>query len=283
MQSRPGSPTKDSPIGIFDSGMGGLSVVRAMKRMMPSEQCIYLGDTARVPYGPRSPETVRRYSLEAADNLAASGVKAIIIACNTATVAALDALREAHPDMPVFGVVEPGARAAVQVTRNKHVAVIATAGTIKSGQHAKLMGEMLPGAKTSGIACPLFVNMVEEGWVDGPAVEATAARYLDPVFSVPDKDRPDTLILGCTHFPFLETPLRTVLGPGVTLVDPAELTIRDLEQALAAKDLLREAGKPASCEFRATGDPERFALVGGMVLETPLRPESVVTVTLGPA
>lgn len=281
MQSRPGSLTKDSPVGIFDSGMGGLSIVRAMKRIMPSENCIYLGDTARVPYGPRGPETVRRYSLEAGANLAAGGAKAILIACNTATVAALDALREAHPGIPVFGVVEPGVRVAVQVTRNRHVAVIGTAGTIKSGQYEKLMALMLPGVKTSGIACPLLVSMVEEGWMDGPAVEAAAARYLDPVFSVPEKDRPDTLILGCTHFPFLEASLRKVLGPGVTLVDPADLTIHDLEQALAMKNQVREAGKTASYEFRASGDPEQFAVVGGMILETPMRPESIVTMTLG--
>lgn len=275
--------SQDSPVGIFDSGMGGLSVVRAMRRMMPSENCIYLGDTARIPYGPKSPETVRRYSLEAAANLVDSGAKAVIIACNTATVAALDALREAHPDIPVFGVVEPGARAAAQVTRNKHVGVIATAGTVKSGKHAEFLAGLLPGSKTSGIPCPLFVSLVEEGWMDGPPAQAVAERYLAPVFSAPDEDRPDTLILGCTHFPFLSEALRAVLGDSVTLVDPAELTIRDLEKALGEKNLLRAAGKAPSYEFRTTGDPERFATVGGMILEMPMKPGAIVTVDLGPA
>lgn len=270
------------PIGVFDSGMGGLSVLRVMRTAMPTESVIYLGDTARVPYGPKSTETVIRYSRDAAANLVQSGVKAIVIACNTATVAALDALRSDYPDMPVIGVVEPGARAAAAATKNGNVAVVATAGTVKSGAHARIINELRPGTTVTGIPAPLFVALAEEGWMEGPAPDAVAARYLAPVFDVPETKRPDCLILGCTHFPFLASSIRKAVGPAVTLVDPAELTLQDLQKALAEKDLACPNGK-AVYEYRASSAPEHFARVGSLFLNTAIAPEDVHLAELGPA
>ena len=270
----------DSPIGVFDSGVGGLSVLRILRERMPAENVIYLADSGRVPYGTKNAETVIRYSREAAANLAADGVKAIVIACNTATVAALDTLIAEYPDIPVIGVVEPGARIAAETTKNGRVGLVATLGTVKSGGHERIINHLRPGTIVSGIPAPLFVSLAEEGWMDGKPADAVAERYLAPVFHVPAAEKPDCLILGCTHFPFLDAAIRKAVGEDVTLIDPAAFTIDDLHAALAAKKLLRPSGR-GGYAFRTSADPERFARVGGLFLGIKLTPGDIETVQLG--
>ena len=188
--------TNPAPIGVFDSGMGGLTVVAEMIRQLPHESIIYFGDTARVPYGPKSPDTVLRYSREITSYLKGEGVKALVIACNTATAHALPALREEF-DMPIVGVIEPGARAAAAATKTKRVGVIGTAGTIKSRAYEKEIRKLLPDAEVTAQACALFVPLIEEGWDDTEPTRAIARNYLAPLVSADV----DTLVLGCTHYP----------------------------------------------------------------------------------
>src|SRR4051795_10474316 len=192
-------------IGVFDSGIGGLTVAKEVIRQLPHESVIYFGDTARVPYGPKSPETVRRYSREIAGFLRAEGVKGIVIACNTATAHALSVLRD-EMDMPVIGVVEPGARAAVAATRRGHIGVIGTVGTIKSGAYERAIRALDPDVLITARACPLFVPLVEEGWIDHEATRLIAQEYLEPMLAA----EIDTLVLGCTHYPLIKDLLRDV-------------------------------------------------------------------------
>ncbi len=188
------STDRGAPIGVFDSGLGGLTVAHAIMRQLPAENLVYFGDTARVPYGPKSPDTVRRYSHEIAAYLLEQGVKAIVVACNTATAHALPMLK-AELDVPVIGVVEPGARAAVRASRSGRIGVIATAGTIKSGAYVRAIEAESPDAQVTARACPLFVPLVEEGWTDHEATWSVAREYLAPFMH----DEIDTLVLGCTH------------------------------------------------------------------------------------
>ncbi len=262
---------RDAPVGIFDSGIGGLTVARAIARRLPHESTIYLGDTARLPYGPKSPETVRRYAREITDWLLAQGVKAVVVACNTATAHALDELRRATP-VPVIGVIEPGARAAVAATRNSTVGVIGTAGTIGSGAYRRALLALRPALDVVEQACPLFVPLVEEGWTDRAATRAIAEEYLAPL-----KDSAiDVLVLGCTHYPVLAPLLADIMGPGVTLIDSGEETAGDLALELAARDLAAPADAPASRRWAATDDVARFGRVAPLFLgEAPLAIELV--------
>src|SRR5688572_27764858 len=208
-----------APIGIFDSGIGGLTVARAIYERLPGESTIYFGDTARVPYGPKSPDTVRRYSLEILRWLLDQGVKAVVIACNTSTAHALDALQAESP-VPVIGVIEPGARAAAAASRGGPVGVIGTAGTIASNAYAKAIRRARPNARVEQRACPLFVPLVEEGWFEHPAAELIAREYLGPLHDA----GVDALVLGCTHYPLLKPLLQRVMGAGVRLIDSGEET-----------------------------------------------------------
>ena len=248
----------DAPIGVFDSGIGGLTVVAAIMRTLPDERVVYLGDTARVPYGPKSPATVVRYSQQIAAFLLQQRVKAIVIACNTATAHALDTLQREVP-VPVVGVVEPGARAAVRATRNKHIGVIGTTGTVNSGAYARAIARIEPEAIVTTTACPLFVPLVEEGWMEHPATRMIAESYLAPMRMA----GVDTLVLGCTHYPLLSAVIGDVVGSAVTLVDSAA------ETALALRAVLTERGLVASGSavglahrFVATDAPEAFRRVG---------------------
>jgi len=211
--------SSSAPIGVFDSGIGGLTVVHELIRQLPHESIVYFGDTARVPYGPKSPDTVRRYSREIAAYLTEQGVKAIVVACNTATAHALGTLR-GELALPVVGVVEPGARAAVAATRTGRIGVIGTVGTIKSGAYERAICALSPTAQVVARACPLFVPLVEEGWVDHEATRLVAETYLEPLV----KANVDTLVLGCTHYPLLKPLLRQVMGPDIRLIDSAEET-----------------------------------------------------------
>jgi glutamate racemase len=251
-----GSTLRSAPIGVFDSGLGGLTVAHAIMRQLPAESLVYFGDTARVPYGPKSPDTVRRYSHEIAAFLLEQGVKAIVVACNTATAHALPMLR-AELDVPVIGVVEPGARAAVRASRSGRIGVIATAGTIKSGAYVRAIESEAPAARVTARACPLFVPLVEEGWTEHEATRAIAREYLAPFMH----DEVDTLVLGCTHYPLLKPLIAEVVGPGVRLIDSAEETALDTRRMLAEHALGAPAGE-GSYRFIASDDQQQFLTLG---------------------
>jgi glutamate racemase len=245
-----------APIGVFDSGLGGLTVAHEIMRQLPAESLIYFGDTARVPYGPKSPDTVRRYSREISAFLLEQGVKAIVVACNTATAHALPTLRD-ELDVPVIGVVEPGARAAVRATRSGHIGVIGTAGTIRSQAYVRAIHAENPDVRVTALACPLFVPLVEEGWTNHEATHLVAEEYLAPFV----KDPIDTLVLGCTHYPLLKPVIGEIVGRSVRLIDSAEETALDARRMLAANDLAASEGEGAY-RFIASDDPQQFLTLG---------------------
>ena len=222
---------RDAPVGVFDSGVGGLTVAREIMRNLPSEKIVYFGDTARVPYGSKSKETVIRYSRQIIRFLQEKQVKAIVVACNTASAFALDTVRDEF-DIPIIGVIESGAKVAAARTRNKRVGIIGTVGTVGSGIHAQYLKKLDPEITVFGKACPLFVPLVEEGWLHDPVTVEVASRYLK---ELQDKDV-DTLILGCTHYPLIRSTIRQVMGEEVCLVNPA------YETALELGKLLEEQG-----------------------------------------
>ena len=222
---------RDAPVGVFDSGVGGLTVAREIMRNLPSEKIVYIGDTARVPYGSKSKETVIRYSRQIIRFLQEQQVKAIVVACNTASAFALDTVRNEF-DIPIIGVIESGAKVAAARTRNKRVGIIGTVGTVGSGIHAQYLKKLDPEITVFGKACPLFVPLVEEGWLHDPVTVEVASRYLK---ELQDKDV-DTLILGCTHYPLIRSTIRQVMGEEVCLVNPA------YETALELGKLLEEQG-----------------------------------------
>ncbi len=247
----------DAPIGVFDSGVGGLTVVHELVRRLPHESILYFGDTARVPYGPKSEETVRRYSREATSYLVSRGVKAVVIACNTATAHAYEDLRS-FLRVPVVGVIQPGARAAVQATRTKRVGVIGTAGTIRSGAYDYAVRGLLPDARVYAQPCPLFVPLVEEGWNTHQVARLAARAYLQPLREVDV----DVLILGCTHYPLLRDVIAETMGPSVSLVDSAAETALEVEATLRAADLLTSSDAQGRLTFVASDSPLRFREVG---------------------
>ncbi len=246
-----------APIGIFDSGIGGLTVARALFHCLPHESTVYFGDTARVPYGPKSPATVRRYSLEILDWLLAQEVKAVVVACNTSSAHALGVLQE-RTEIPVIGVIEPGARAAAAVTRGGMIGVIGTAGTIESGAYQRALSALAPGVTVKPAACPLFAPIVEEGWFEHPATELIAREYLGPLMS----DGLDTLVLGCTHYPLLKPLLGRVLGDAVVLIDSADETAKAVRQALNAAGIEAASDGLGSHRFAVSDDERRFLEVG---------------------
>lgn len=226
---------KDAPIGVFDSGIGGLTVVREIMRQLPNEKIIYFGDTARVPYGSKSRDTITRYSRQICRFLMTKEVKTIVVACNTATAYALDEL-EKEIDLPMIGVLKPGAKVAAETTRNGKVGVIATRATIGSESYTHYIKQINPEATVLGKACPLFVPLVEEGLLEDPVTDEIAMRYLSEL-----KDEEiDTLILGCTHYPLIRKTIGRTMGDEVTLVNPAYETARELKEQLAQRNLLNE-------------------------------------------
>jgi glutamate racemase len=273
----PGDPR---PIGVFDSGMGGLTVLKALAARLPHERFVYLGDTARLPYGTKSAETVQAYALQATRLLLDQGVKMLVIACNTASAVSLGLLQEAWTPIPVIGVIEPGARAGVAATRNRRIAVIATEGTVRGGAYARAIQRLMSEASVVQQPCQVFVALAEEGWTDSPVTRAAAAHYLEALFSGPSA--PDTLVLGCTHFPVLTEAIRAVIGGGVALVDSAETTAGAVAEALLGAGLESETGasEAGTVRFFATDSPERFARVGTIFLGRPIEPASVELVDL---
>jgi glutamate racemase len=263
----------NAPVGIFDSGLGGLTVARSIYQRLPGESTIYFGDTARVPYGPKSPETVRRYSLEILRWLLDQGVKAVVVACNTSTAHALGALRAASP-VPVIGVIEPGARAATAGSDGGAIGVIGTAGTIASNAYAEAIHRIRPDARVEQRACPLFVPLVEEGWFDHPAAELVAREYLAPLRQA----GVTTLVLGCTHYPLLRLLLERVMGPDVRLIDSGEATAAALAEALRAGGLAADPGNAATHRFAVSDDVARFRQVGSRFIGDRLGAAELVSV-----
>jgi glutamate racemase len=243
----------NGPIGIFDSGLGGLTVFREIERALPGEDLIYVGDTARVPYGVKSAETVTRYSQEICDFLLRQKVKAIVVACNTASALALPQLKNIY-SIPLLGVLEPGVQAALRVSRSASVGVIGTTGTIQSESYARALRHRQAEIKVESVACPLFVPLVEEGWIDHEVTRRVAQIYLQGM----KRDSIDTLILGCTHYPLLKNILQETLGEGVSLVDSAWETAQSLVGLLREKNLLKPSTPRGEHRYYSTDAPHKM-------------------------
>ena len=248
-------------------------MLRELQRQLPAEPLIYLGDTARVPYGTKSSQTVLRYARQAADFLAAQRIKLLVVACNTASAVALEALTAGF-QMPVLGVIEPGVRGALQATRNGRVGVIGTEGTIRSQAYERALLAKDPAVTVQSVPCPLFVPLAEEGWIDHAATKMIAAEYLEPLL----RQGIDTLVLGCTHYPLLKQVLQEIVGSRVSLIDSAEETAKEVADRLARNGLQRTAGTAVAPQYFVTDIPERFRRVGGAFLGAPL--EGVSTIVL---
>ncbi len=268
------------PIGVFDSGVGGLTVLRALRERLPNERFLYLGDTARLPYGTKSADSVLRYSIQAAEFLVRRGIKYLVIACNTASSVAVDALRQRFAPIPVIGVIEPGAVAACSSSRSGQIGVIATEGTVHGGAYQRAISVIRPGFTVISQPCSLFVSLAEEGWTDGPIVDAIVHRYLDPMFAM--HPRLDTLLLGCTHFPLLLDALRVAVDPAVAIVDSAATTAEALAADLNRRELNAVSRLEPAVSLMATDGPQRFARVGGRFLGQEVEASQVELVDLAP-
>ena len=250
----------DSPVGVFDSGIGGLTVLQKIMEALPKENTVYLGDTARAPYGSKSMETVVRYSFENTEFLIEHDVKLVIVACNTSTAVALDQLQQ-NISVPTIGVIQPGVRRALRASKNKKISVIGTEATIGSGAYTKALKAEDPSVEVYTRACPLFVPLAEEGWTDNAVVELTVKVYLASL----RQSGIDTLILGCTHYPLLKPAIRKFMGENVELVDSAEEIAKEVSAVLKARALARKKGKGMH-SFFVTDAPDRFVKVGARFL-----------------
>lgn len=258
------------PIGVFDSGMGGLTVLRALKKALPLESFIYLGDTARLPYGTKSPDTVQQYASQMARILVERQIKALVIACNTATTAALPFLQASMPDIPVIGVVRPGATAVIAATKNRRIAVLATETTIASNAYQRLISEQLPDASISVRACSVLVALAEEGMVSNSIAREALIHYLS------EFQQEDTLLLGCTHFPVFKPLLATLLPASVSIVDSAEATASVLQEVLEKEALMADpADFSANVRYLVTDSIRRFQHVGEIFLGEVLPSEHI--------
>jgi glutamate racemase len=248
-------------IGIFDSGVGGLTVLKEVMKTLPQEDTIYLGDTARVPYGTKSPETVTRYAMEITSFLVGRDIKLLIAACNTASAVSLDALKKRFP-IPIVGVIEPGAMRAASVTRSGKIGVIGTEGTIRSSAYTKAIKRINPGIEVITRPCPLFVPLAEEGWIDNEVARLTASIYLKGL----REEGVDTLVLGCTHYPIMKKTIAGVMGEGVHLVDSAAETARTVAEILRNEGLIRPATERGNHHYFVTDVPAGFIKVGNRFL-----------------
>jgi glutamate racemase len=250
------------PIGVFDSGIGGLTVVSALRRLLPNESIFYLGDTARVPYGGKSAATVQRYSREIAAILLKENAKTVVVACNTASALALPNLEETLP-VTVTGVINPGARAALAQTRSGHIGVIGTRATIKSGAYERALRAINPDVRVTAQACPLLVPLIEEGWLESPVTDEIIRQYLTPLLS----DGVDTIVLGCTHYPLVRNAIARVAGDSIALVDSAQncaLAVRDL---LLREDLGASGSETGQLQVALTDPPDAFLRVAREALK----------------
>ncbi len=275
----PGSTS--APVGVFDSGIGGLTVLRALLAELPHERFAYLGDTARLPYGTKSGETVVRYSLHAAEALLDLGVKCLVVACNTASSVGLQAIRELIGPLPVIGVIEPGAEAACRASRSGHIAVMATERTVSGGAYQQAILRRRPDARVDALATQLLVALAEEGLSEGPIAESIARHYLGALFEggAGSASIPDTVVLGCTHFPALAPAIRAVVGPRVRIVDSAETTACAVRDELSAMGIARASGA-SEVQYIATDGTERFARIGSRFLGRAILPDQVELIDL---
>jgi len=265
--------SSNRPIGVFDSGIGGLTVLKEIIRMLPRENTIYLGDTARVPYGTRSPETVIRYSFENTKFLSTKEIKLLVIACNTASSISLDAIKKSV-SIPVIGVIEPGAKAAVKATRNKRVGIIGTDATIMSNAYTNVIKALDERIEIYGIPCPLFVPLVEEGWTEGNIATLVAKEYLKGI-----KEKGiDTLVLGCTHYPLLKKVISEVMGRGIRLIDSAVEISDEITKTLEALKIIRKEGNRPVRKFYVTDAPQKFLKLGERFLGKKINHIEKVTV-----
>ncbi|MGD1044121.1 MAG: glutamate racemase [Bacteroidota bacterium] len=253
------------PIGVFDSGIGGMTVVRALTHHLPHENIIYFGDTARVPYGPKSQQVVREYALQDTDVLLQHDVKLIVIACNTVSAVALDVVQK-RAKVPVVGVILPGAKAAVQATKNKRIGVIGTVGTIFSNAYSNAIRQLDSDIKVFAQPCPLFVPLAEEGWIDHKATELIAKEYIFPL----TLEKIDTLVLGCTHYPILRDVIGKLLHQSVTLIDSGEATALDVKNMLADLKLNNASTLKPNLQFFVSDVPHKFTEIGERFLGTKL-------------
>lgn len=249
------------PIGIFDSGIGGLTVLKEISLLLPGEPVIYLGDTARVPYGIRSPETVTRYSFECSEFLLRQNIKLLVVACNTVSAISLSLIRQ-NVAVPVIGVIEPGARAAVAATKRGAIGIIGTETTIRSSAYVAAIHALDPNVEVVGLACPLFVPLVEEGWTDGEIARLVVKKYLDGI----KEHGVDTLVLGCTHYPLLKAVIQETMS-GVSLIDSAVETARAVQRLLAESGALAGGPSAGTTRFFVTDSPEKFVSVGERFLQ----------------
>ncbi|TMA25374.1 MAG: glutamate racemase [Deltaproteobacteria bacterium] len=255
----------EAPIGVFDSGVGGLTVLRTLIQRLPHEHTVYLGDTARVPYGTRSGEVVTRYALLSARHLASYGIKLLVVACNTVSAHSLHALADALP-IPVVGVIEPGAQAAAARTRGGTIAVLGTPATVASGAYQAALQRLAPLASVVARACPLFVPLAEDGWTDGEVPRLVAEKYLLELRRI----GVDTAVLGCTHYPLLARTIADVLGPRVAIVDSADATAEAVASLMASREMLRPPGAAPRHRTLCTDVPDRFRAVAERFLGRPV-------------
>ncbi|HLW74099.1 MAG TPA: glutamate racemase [Gammaproteobacteria bacterium] len=267
------------PIGIFDSGVGGLTVLKALRARLPHEHLLYLGDTARLPYGTKGPHTVSRYAVQAASHLVERGIKLLVVACNTASAVAMPALAGEFAPLPVMGVVEAGAEAAVAASHTGHIAVLATESTVQGGAYERAIKALRRDAQVYSQACSLFVALAEEGWTRGPLVESVVREYLHPLLEEKRRDGLDSLVLGCTHFPLLKDTIAHVAGPNMRLVDSGETVAAAVAKLLAERKLARSAAR-GDARYLATDGAERFARVGSLFLGEAIESSDVEIVDL---
>lgn len=252
-------------IGIFDSGFGGLTVLKELRKVLPKEDLIYFGDTARIPYGTKSKETIIKYSKQNIRFLMRHHVKAIVVACNTASALAVPEV-ESLFDIPLIGVVEPGAMGAVRESKTGKIGVIGTTGTVRSGAYQDAIVRLRPEAEIESTPCPLFVQIVEEGWQDTEIARLTAEKYLETI----KRAQIDAMVMGCTHYPILENTLRKVMGDQVSLVNPARETALAVKNTLEAKGMLADREDDAEYRFYVSDDPDKFRETGSQIISVPM-------------
>lgn len=260
-------------IGVFDSGVGGLTVAGEIFKILPRESVIYFGDTARCPYGPRSRRIVREFSVQNVNFLLSFGVKFIVVACNTSSAVALDYLKRSF-DLPLMGVIEPGAKAAVNSTRNGKIGVIGTTGTIASRSYQKAINRINKKLSVFSYACPLFVSLAEEGFLDKKATYLIARDYLKPL----KKDKIDTLILGCTHYPLLKKVIAKVMGNRVTLINSAQETAKELKESLHREELLKQTSRASAHRFFVSDQPDKFIQISQRFLGKKIKKAKLIDI-----
>jgi glutamate racemase len=269
----------DRPIAVFDSGIGGLTVLKSLRERLPAENLLYLGDTARLPYGTKSAQSIQRYAGQAVLHLQRQDIKMLVVACNTVSAVALEGLQELHAPLPVIGVLEPGAAAAVERAPGARHLVLATEATVSLGAYGEAIRRLDSAAVVTEVACEMLVALAEEGWSDGKVAQSIISKYLQPLLNLAVADRPQSIILGCTHFPILMPAIRAVVGDDISIVDSADTTAAVVARYLQENQLAREAGA-GELRLLATDGARRFARVGGSFLGTALTADNIELVDM---